>query len=209
LNTVTLENLMRIAQTLLVAALAIPAAGLAQELAPDAEPVETTIPVHAVSADAIAQARTLLSAYHALPTREQLEAALGAAAQGALWAIVRDEEGSALHRDRAVVALAAWPDDTLRQYLDEVLTTAGEDDMDRHRAITVYTRAFGDASLDVIAPLLAEGSLQVRLTAIDAVQGIGTPTARALLESVRPLQAERLALDHLDEALQSFELVTP
>lgn len=127
----------------------------------------------------------LLSAYHAIPTRDQLVEELGEQAPEILWAIVEGDQAGPLQRDRALVALAGWPSDRLRAHLDSLLADTSEAGfMDRQRAITAYATAFGDGAIDRLVELFVDPDRDVQLTALQALRIVHTPAARAAIEQL-------------------------
>lgn len=177
---------MRNTIALLSLAFVLPSAAsaqLADDGAENVEPVEVVTP-H-VDAALVEQAVVLLSAYHALPTRDQLVAALGDSARDVLWFVLDSDDANALVRDRALVALAGFPDEQLRVRLEQIVADRSEANyMDRQRAIAAHARAFGDASIDLLVTLFDEPDRDSQITAIHALREVGTPAARAALESV-------------------------
>lgn len=180
---------MRNVSWILLLAIAVPTTASAQ-LNEGVEDVENLDPVEVPAsptpgAEQVERAVTLLSAYHAMPTREQLVSSLGDSARDVLWHILDSDTFNALVRDRALLALADFPDERLRVRLEQLVADRSEANyMDRQRAIAACARAFGDASIPLLVDLFDEPDRDSQITAVHALREVGTPAARTALEAI-------------------------
>lgn len=127
------------------------------------------------------QLLVLLSGHHGLPPREEIEAAVPTA-RALLWEIAHDEDQHPIQRDRAVAALAWWPDDDVRALYRRLISDSGTRTMLRHRAIAMAGAHLGPAMLEDIAALVDADDLQLRLSAIEALHAMAVPEARRVIE---------------------------
>ncbi len=191
-----------------VLALHLPVVAQVSPTAPSVDAPATTAPVEVevpapvvgidVTTDDVERALLLLSGYHGIPTAEELEAALSDP-QTIMFAIISDPDVSAIHRDRAIGALAYWPDATVQAYFAGVLAAPDTPEMMRHRVIGHIATAFGDDAIALIAPYLDDEDLQFRLTAVHALGHIGTPAAMQRLEAAAQVEASNVVLEQIQE----------
>lgn len=130
----------------------------------------------------------LLSGYHGLPGRAQLEAAIPEV-RVQLEALARDPKAFLLHRQRALVALGAWADEGVFALYTEVLKEQQPDEDLVHRVLPAACQAFGERAMPLVERFLASRELDLRHTAIDALGQVDTPASLARLE--RALKQER------------------
>lgn len=160
------------------------------------------------AADLEQRVRVLLSGYDYFPTREDLDA-VAPAVPAILVAIYNDPESRPTTKGRCIDALGYYGDDeTARQFLEYIIANADSDEIPSghvHKALTSYTKAFGDQAIEVVAPFLEHRDEQLRITASVA---IAKSTGRAGKELVRArLQLEKndVARERIQQALD-FEL---
>jgi HEAT repeat protein len=177
-------------------------AASAQELGGDG-PIVDPIPVvqpTVASAD-VETAALLLSGFHGIADQATFAEQI-AEPVPVLWSIVRDGTRAGFMRDRALIALAYWPDETLRAHLMTMLAEAPDDSMDKHTAMTLLARGFGESALSTLVPMLHSADLQIRLSAVDSLRLIGSPAAREALASARSGESHRLVLEAIDQILR-------
>ena len=146
------------------------------------------------SADAKARLRLLLSGYHGLPPKAEFETIAGVKA---LLYVFAHDASDALHRDRALAALAYFPDGSVFRLYAEILGDASTPEGTRHRVMRLLAEAFGDRALPLLRPYLEADDLRLRLTAVAAVGDIGSDAATDALRAridreTHPVVRERL-----------------
>jgi HEAT repeat protein len=148
-----------------------------------------------------------LSAYHAFPTRAELDEIADAdTITGLLRKFATSPDLRPSLRTRAVDALGLYDDEQTRAFLATLVerpessgANARIADLMRHHAITSLARAHGDASLDTLAPLLDADDLQIRLTTVVALGKHGGEKARTQLEKLRERVDERMLRREIDK----------
>lgn len=151
-----------------------------------------------------ADIEALLSHYHELPDRETLEES-DDDARSIVFEIARDDEAFLMHRQRAMSALAHWPDDEVYEFLVEQLDDDQTEDGLRHHLLPVVANGFGEDALEDIEPYLLEDSdPQIRISAAGAIahniegeRGIEM-LEEALEQEDNPIVERRLE-DYLDD----------
>ncbi len=134
-----------------------------------------------------------LSAYHASPTRDELDDIAPPDTTTAwLRAFASAPASRPSMRTRAIDALGHYQDPKTRGFLERIVADpssveapARVADAMRHHAITSLARAHGDAALDTLAPLLESDDLQVRLTTAVALGKYGGQRSRERLRVLR------------------------
>lgn len=173
----------------------------AQQLGGD-EPAGELVPVAPSIAPAdVETAVLLLSGFHGIADQATFAEQI-AEPVPVLWSIVRDASRPHFIRDRALIALAYWPDNTLRAHLMTMLNQASDDSLDKHTAMTLLARGFGEDALTTLLPLLQSDDLQVRLTAVDSLRLIGTPASLEALAGARQTESHRLVIEAIDQILR-------
>ena len=125
----------------------------------------------------------LLSHHHEVPTRELLERGSDEAQQ-IVFEIAQDEEAFLFHRQRAIRALAYWPDDEVYNYLVALLEDETTEDGLRHHILPVLADGFGKQALDNLKPFVFEASdPHIRISAAGAVSQIEGERAEEILLS--------------------------
>lgn len=165
----------------------------------DTAPEETPEVEVTPAVDQLEAARLLLSGYHGIPEVERFEAAL-TDPSATLLEIATDDDESPIHRDRALGALAYWPTADVRSLYVDLIEADDTPEMVRHRVIGHLAYTFGDDSLQYVAPYLSDDDVQFRLTAIDALQHVGTPAAVSLLDSAAEVETHSVVLQRLEAA---------
>jgi hypothetical protein len=146
------------------------------------------------------QIEFLLSAYHGLPGRAELEAIEGA--QSLLWQIVEDADTVALFRERALLSLGYWPDAPLRAWLENMLRHATGAVLLEHDALLLYASRFDDeAAAAIIAPLLQAHDIQLGLTAVEALRTMQSPGAAAILRATTTSELAEPVRAAINEAI--------
>lgn len=108
------------------------------------------------------------------------------------------ETGHTYVKIRLIQALAYFPEDAAAQAFVKEQGERATDDVIRHAAIRSVGRAQGDAGVEWISQFLDDKNPQTRLTAAEALQRIGTDSARSKVETYLkreklPWVAKRLA----------------
>ena len=169
------------------------------ETVPGAEPVG--LPVADVTPERLETARLLLSPFHGISSAADFEAQLGDA-RPVLWAIVRGTELPVFIQDRALLALAYWPTPELRDFLvTHLAASTPENEMRRHMAIELLARAWGQAELATLVPLLQDDKVQIRLSVVHALDSLGTTAAADALRAARATETHRVVAAEMDDAL--------
>lgn len=131
----------------------------------------------------------VLSLFHEVPTREQLER-VTEDARAHVFEIARDEEAFLFHRQRAIRALVHWPDQEVFDYLVELIDD--EEDLEglTHHILPVLADGFGEKALDELEPFLFEAEdPHVRISAAGAISNI--PGERGVKMLQEALHAEQ------------------
>jgi hypothetical protein len=170
-----------------------------EETAPGADPAVP--PIVDVMSTRIDTARLLLSPFHGISSAADFEAQLGDA-RPVLWAIVRDTQQPVFIQDRALLALAYWPTQELHDFLVTLLpASAPENEMRRHMAIELLARAWGEAELPTLLPLLQDNNVQIRLSVVHALDSLGTTAATDALRAARAAETHRVVAAEMDDVL--------
>lgn len=165
----------------LFATLAMACAAGAQ-VTPDDQHDHPSAPTDDVSATPREHIELLLSAYHGLPGRAELEEI--DSAQAILWEIVNDPASIGVHRERALLSLGYWPDAALRTWLETMLRDADGEVLLAHDALLLYSAKFDDeAAVAIIAPLVQSEDVSLGLTAVEALRTMQSPGATAILRA--------------------------
>ena len=192
----------RIARLLLpgacVLALAAPvAAQLGAPTGPEvSEPEVPEVPVEA--SEDRETLTLLLSGYHGLPEAAVFEARFDDP-RALLLALLQDPSVGPIHYDRALAALAYWPNPEVRAVYDRHLVDATRPMM-VHHIIVNYVRGFGDEALDAVLPYLSSEDVQVRLTVVEALRVHGTPRAVEALIAAEQGESHALVRERIREA---------
>ena len=120
-----------------------------------------------------------------------------------LESIARDPATDAIHRDRALAALAYWDDDGVQALFVNLLNAPDTSEMNRHRLIGFLARTFGDRALPYIEGYLASSDLQFRLTAVDAISVIHSPAAIDRLKQAMTIETDSFVQQRLHIALDA------
>ena len=144
----------------------------------------------------------LLSGYEYFPTAGDL-LALASTPEVYLLSLAYDPGTStlAIHRHRAVGALAYFPSELTRSHLLYMLHSPATPEMTRHHVLNALARGFGDQALPAIEPFLASNDLQLQLTAVAAIGSIESEAAGFALENALPRQSHELVRERIQEQL--------
>lgn len=163
------------------------------------EPLAAARALASFGEDQRAKAMLLLSGYHGIGTKAEFDAAL-AEPKAIIGAIARDPASDPIHRDRALAALAYWPDEQTLSLYASLLAAQETSEMNRHRLIGYLAKGYGERSLPWVEHYLTLSDLQFRLTAIEALSGIQTDHARELLLQAEAVEISPVALDRIKAA---------
>ena len=144
--------------------------------------------------------RLLLQAHHALPPREAFEA-LGVDVEAMLWRVAGHEDEFLLTRQRALIALAWYPSDRLRQYYEHLLANPATHEVTQHQVLGLLLGTFGDRGLTTAERWLEHPDMQRRLTAVHALAGMTSLDATALLERALENEHDALVRERIEAAL--------
>jgi HEAT repeat protein len=170
-----------------------------EEHAPD-DPDGSPDDASGIASDRLERVTLLLSAYHSVPDREALKAADSAPTE-VLTAIARDEATFTFHRYRALAALSQWPDASTFSLYAELLESPSSSDGMRHQVMPLLARTFGETALHLVAPYLESPDPQLRLTAVEALNQMGTESAREALLNRRALEPSLVVRERIEAAV--------
>lgn len=142
----------------------------------------------------------LLSGYEDPPTAAALRA-LGAGVDTELMAIAADSSVSKARRASATWSLGYFPSPATRSFLDDRVQDAAGDSQLRRAATWALCNGWGDAALEAIGPALRSSDDQLRNQAVRAVARVGSPAARALLESRLAVESSAMVRDAITASL--------
>lgn len=155
-------------------------------------------------ASSAAQVEMLLSAHHGLPPREAFEAIEGARAE--LWRLLEDPQTFGVFRDRALLALGYWPDNSLRAWLESHLATATGEHMLDHNALLLYAEHWTDAAAtERVASFLRSTDVQLRLSALAGLELQATPQALDFVRQAAALEQNPVVLERLSDVERAIE----
>lgn len=153
-----------------------------------------------VDSDVIEQTLLLLSSYHDTPDRALFER-VHPQIDDILYQIAIAPSGFDLYQDRALAALSQWPNtDVFDLYVDR-LNADDTSEITRHRVIALLAYTFPETSVDVVMPYLQADDVQYRLSAIAALQQMGTTEAINRLELAVENEMNPTVLERLETAL--------
>lgn len=172
--------------------------------APAPSPISAaaTAPATLSATDAEAQIKRLLSHHHEVPLRKDLEHQVPGARE-VLDAIARDASAFTFYRQRALAALAQWPDARTMALYEEILNGSATPEALRHHVIAFAARAFEDAAIGMLTPFLSAEDVQLRLSAATAIGRIGSEQAFGLLTKAAQHEADPLVREHMLEAART------
>lgn len=170
-------------------------------------PLVQTVAAQPLDAEVLEHITLLLSGYEYFPTAADLQAVTPDPVPYLVELSSRDE-GLPVHRHRAVAALAYFPGESVQQYLDYLLTSPHTPELMRHHVMNALVTGFGEASLPVIEPFLANADVQLRLTAVNAVATIATPAAATVLEHCLSLEQSELVRERIQAELTTLQTPT-
>ena len=142
----------------------------------------------------------LLSGYEDPPTATALRA-LGAGVDSELMAIALDSSIPMARRASATWSLGYFPSPATRSFLDDRVQDAAGDSQLRRAATWALCNGWGDAALEAIGPALRSSDDQLRNQAVRAVARVGSPAARALLESRLAVESSAMVRDAITASL--------
>ena len=167
---------------IVIALLVAPKAFAGDEPAADIDERDQAVTQSDERADEREAIEVHLAHHHQLPDRETLEKASDNA-RAIVFEIARDDDAFLLHRQRALKALALWPDDEVYEYLSELLEDEATENGLRHHLLPVLANGFGEEALDDLSPYLLENSdPQIRISAAGAIAEISGDNAGELLD---------------------------
>lgn len=153
-----------------------------------------------VNPDIIEQTLLLLSSYHDTPDRALLEQ-VHPQIDELLYQIAIAPGGFDLYRDRALAALSQWPCNRVFDLYVERLNADDTSEITQHRVIALLAYTFPEESVDILAPYLQADNVQFRLSAIAALQQMGSTEALNQLELALDGEAHPTVLERLETAL--------
>ncbi|MGM0558897.1 MAG: HEAT repeat domain-containing protein [Myxococcota bacterium] len=144
-------------------------------------------------------ARLLLSGYHGLPSKQQLEDKLPNTRQ-VLMAYAQDERVFPLYRKRALRALGYYADDEVQSLYEAMLADSDTEDMVRHTLLGLLAEHFGADGVSTIEPYLYRDDVQLRLTAVEALRKIDSDAALDALNKAKKEETNQIVKRRLEEA---------
>jgi hypothetical protein len=144
-------------------------------------------------------ARLLLSGYHGLPSKQQLEDKLPNA-RHVLLAYAQDDRVFPLYQKRALRALGYYADAEVKSLYEAKLADSDTEDMVRHTLIGLLAEHFGADSVSTISPYLYKEDVQLRLTAVEALRKVDSDAAQAALNEAKKEETNTIVKRRLEEA---------
>ena len=163
---------------------------------PGAEAPELDSAEAAVDLD---RATTLLSGYHGIPEASVFETQL-TDPLGTLLFIARSADSSPIHRDRALGALAYFPDGEVLTLYTSLLSDPETPELVQHRVLGHLALAYGDAAIPFADGFLASEDVQFRLTAIQVLSELRSPEAAARLDAAALDESSDVVLERIEAA---------
>jgi integrase len=180
---------------ILSGALVVPSISFAQGSGADTP--GTTTPVTSADRERVA---LLLGAYHELPDQAAFLAA-SPRAREVLTSMAGDARLFPPHRVRALDALARyWNAPEVFALTASWLADPATRDTTRHDLLTLAARRFGASSVPLVAPYLRHADLQLRLTAVHALDLVDTKDAMAQLEAALATETSQVVRKAIEEA---------
>jgi cellobiose-specific phosphotransferase system component IIA len=81
------------------------------------------------------------------------------------------------------------------------MKNSGEDEALIRKAIELLVRAWGEAELSTLVPLLQDENVQIRLSVVHALDSLGTTAATDALRAARAAETHRVVAAEMDDAL--------
>ena len=119
----------------------------------------------------------LLSAHHALPPRAVFEEHVPEAKQVLISLAMRTELFRP-YRNRAIEALAMWPDDEVRQVYLALLDDAHTPVLTKHRILLLVPQVFGPEAPKILEPWRSHPDPKLQRTALTALRRSQSPLVR-------------------------------
>ncbi|MCA9562622.1 MAG: HEAT repeat domain-containing protein [Myxococcales bacterium] len=164
-----------------------------------------TLPIEQLNPAELEQTLTLLSAYHEVPSRDELEAVSPNARQ-ILESIATDTSVFRHHRTRAMAALANWSDARVLAMYESWLDSALASDIpaefeSSHSAAILLAETFPSEAVQPLSEMLENSDLQVRLTAIHVLGLIGSEDALNVLQDALINETNTVAIERMQANL--------
>lgn len=144
-------------------------------------------------------ARLLLSGYHGLPSKQQLESKLPNARM-VLMTYAKDDRVFPLYRKRALRTLGYYADAEVRALYEATLESDQTEDMLRHTLLGLLAEHFGADSVSTIEPYLRDDDVQLRLTAVEALRTVDSDAAQDALREAKKDESNKIVKRRLEEA---------
>lgn len=180
--------------------LALPQA-MAQQV--DADDRRSAIDADTASADRaereLKNIKSWLSHIHRLPTRAELEQASDRA-RALVYELATDEETFLFHRQRALRALAYWPDEELRTLYLELLHDESTERGLLFHILPAMADAFGEEAIDDLRPFLSDDDdPHIRISAAYAIASIPGDRGQQVLRQAQRDEHNPIVKARLDQ----------
>jgi len=141
----------------------------------------------------------LLNAYEDTATPEELRA-LGDKVDVELMHIADDHDVPSSRRSRAVTALAHFPGDKVRHFLEKHAEKADKGIL-RRKAVWSLAVAYGDEALPTLQEALADDDSLLRVAAAQALGEVRSEAAAEVLRARRAKEDQDAVKEAIDKAL--------
>jgi len=143
----------------------------------------------------------VLSGIEQPPTQEVL-LALGDSVTEELLEIALDSSVPVTRRGRAITALAFFPTDPVRAFLESQLAE-GESPLFRRKAAGALAAGWGVAALPLLQGALEDSDAQLRIATVGALAQIDDEAARTMLQERLVTEADPTVKDTITKALKA------
>ena len=200
--------LLFLAKSILIVTLLSGQADVMGQVVP-AEPLPSPVPADNVDIPANAAVEDvlfLLSSRHELAGAEAYEQ-LGLNIQAVLYQLAEDTTVFQHYRNQAMRVLSYWPDEALESFLVAQLNLALQSDVTENRAqylachhiIPILADAFGVAAIAYLEPHLYHHDRHVRMSAIDAIGGMGLEAGQVVLSAALDQEADPVVRGRIEQ----------
>ncbi len=146
------------------------------------------------------QVQFLLTSIHEVPSRTALNE-VASDPKAILMELVETRQG--FIRDRALLALGHYADGQVWSLYASLLNDSASPEAMRHKLMMRTAEVFGESALDMVVPYLSHGDVQMRLTAVAALQSMNSVAARSELAERLDAEASPIVVDAMVKALRT------
>ena len=140
----------------------------------------------------------LLTAHHELPGKDVFIDA-SPRARDLLLNLAKTSD-SAVHQDRALLALGYWADADVYALYSHVIHAPATREGTRHRVMMRAADVFGESAVGMLKPALESADVQVRITAVTALGYVGSDSAYTVLDAHIAREESKLVIEALVKA---------